>query len=43
MEYDIFLRSFLKILSKYDPMKKKVFERKPCHFSGQGSKKSNYD
>ena len=43
MEYDTFLRTFLKILDKYASMKKKIFEGKPCHFYDQGSKKSNYD
>ena len=43
MEYNTFLRTFLKILGKYAPMKKKIFEGKPCHFYDQGSKKSNYD
>ena len=43
MECDIFLRTFLKILEKYAPMKKNVFEGKPCHFYDQGSKKRNYN
>ena len=43
MECDTFLRTFLKILDKYAPMKKKVFEGKPCHFYEKGSKTSNYD
>ena len=34
---------FLEILDKYAPMKKKVFEGKPCYFYDQGSKKSNFD
>ena len=42
MEYDIYLRTFLKILDKY-ASEKEVFEEKPFHFYDQGSKKSNYD
>ena len=42
MQYGIFLRTFLKILNKYAPIKK-VFEGKSCHFYDQKSKKSNFD
>ena len=43
MKYDIFLRTFLKILDKYAPMKKIVSECKTCHFYDQGSKKTSND
>ena len=38
MEHDIFLRTFLKIIDKYAPLKKKYL-----NFKDQGSRKSNYN
>ena len=35
------LRTIFKILDKYAPMKKKVFEGKPCHFDDQKRTKMN--
>ena len=40
MEYDIFLRTFLKILDKYAPMKKKYFKENHTAFMTEEERKA---
>ena len=44
MQYDIFVRTFLKVLDKYAPMKKKCLRANYATFmTREVSMKSNYD